>query len=156
MFASQCCELGCSGCFWEDLSAPTSSQGSDNNQGKIPGKRRSCSRVCLAVSGLCTPALRTGALRSGQEPEEWKQYLQRCSPRGCTGSSAGRNGSAPAPAPASLPSEGTPSRTSCTEKGVLRDVLLLLTWLRWDMGRGHSSSPQPHGTVQGSVLPAGI
>lgn len=51
-----------------------------------------------------------------------KQYLRMCSLLGCTGSIAERNGSAPAPAPASLPSVEMLSRMSCKEKAILKDV----------------------------------
>lgn len=81
-----------------------------------------------------------------KEPEGRKQYLRRCSLRGCTGSSAGRNGSAPAPAPASLPSAGTLSRTSCQEKGILRDALLGSGLAKEGDGKGSFILP-PHPCV---------
>lgn len=81
--------------------------------------RPSCGRLVLhsgsATHMHCERATDTRA-------RERKQYLRMCSLLGCTGSIAERNGSAPAPAPASLPSVETLSRTSCKEKVILKDV----------------------------------
>lgn len=103
----------------------------------------------------------------GQGGRGRQQYLQRCSPRGCSGSSAGRSGSAPAPAPASLPSAGTLSGTSCTHKGMLREALLGRVLPKGGVERGHLSSPHLcihtlqsgckgiHGAVQGMCCQTG-